>query len=317
VEVPFGDFYALAHARVRELKSYFVTVNPGMGPTHGLNAYFPMPFSRSARITVENRADTNLGGLLSALWFHVNYEVYDEPPPDGTLRFHAQYRQERPTTAIGDQRNVTLHGGVNLDGAENYVALDATGAGQMVGLVLQVNNIAGGWYGEGDDMVFIDGDVWPPSIHGTGSEEIFGGGACPNREYWGPYTGFHLVESPTFEGLVGMYRWYVHDPLRFQSSLRWTIEHGHANNFANEYSSVAYWYQSEPHIAFPALPSRDELRPPLGPDYGEAREALFNALRTELASRRPGVLEDFSAIGEVFYEGQFRKTLDMIAGRST
>ena len=126
----------------------------------------------------------------------------------------------------------------------------------MVGLHLQINNIAGGWYGEGDDMVFVDGESWPPSIHGTGTEEIFGGGACPTREYTGPYHGFHLVESPDHAGLVAAYRWFVHDPIRFTRALRWTVEHGHANNFANEYASVAYWYQTEPHAAFPPLPGR-------------------------------------------------------------
>ena len=105
-------------------------------------------------------------------------------------------------------------------------------------------------------MVFIDGERWPPSIHGTGTEEIFGGGACPAREYAGPYHGFHLIESPDYAGLVGAYRWFVHDPIRFTRSLRWTVEHGHANNFANEYASVAYWYQTEPHAPFPRPAAR-------------------------------------------------------------
>ena len=111
-------------------------------------------------------------------------------------------------------------------------------------------------------MVFVDGDAWPPAIHGTGTEEIFGGGACPTREYAGPYHGFHLIESPDWAGLVGAYRWFVQDPIRFTRSLRWTVEHGHANNFANDYASVAYWYQTEPHATFPALPARVALRPP-------------------------------------------------------
>ncbi len=189
--------------------------------------------------------------MFRALWYHIDYETYDEPPPDDTLRFHAQWRQERPTTAVGPQPNVQLHAATNLDGRENYVALEAEGRGQMVGLVLEINNVAGGWYGEGDDMVFVDGDEWPPSIHGTGTEEVFGGGACPSSEYAAPYHGFHLIESPDYGGLVGAYRWYVQDPIRFTRSLRWTIEHGHANNFANEYASVAYWYQSGAARAVP------------------------------------------------------------------
>jgi len=232
--------------------------------------------------------------------------------PVDALRFHAQWRQEKPTVPVGDQPNVQLHNGANLTGADNYVALEAEGEGQMVGLVLEVNNIAGGWWGEGDDMVFIDGDEWPPSIHGTGTEEIFGGGACPATEYAGPYSGFHLIESPDFAGLTGMYRWYVNAPIRFTRSVRWTIEHGHANNFANEYASVAYWYQREPHLPFPVLPGRDDLRPPLPRPYEEARDVLARAVRSAVrkVGATPEALTRVAAVGDLFYRGDFAGFLE-------
>jgi hypothetical protein len=274
VEVPLGDFFGLSHGRVREYSSAMMAVNPGYGGSHGLNCYFPMPFAEHALITLENRGDRTLGGDLGALWFHIDYEIYTDPLPPDTLHFHAQFRQELVTEAIGDHPNQTLHDAVNLDGRHNYVALEAEGSGHMVGLHLQVANRAGGWYGEGDDMVFIDGDTWPPAIHGTGTEEIFGGGACPNVEYSSLYTGFHMIESADYSGLVGMYRWYVHDPIRFQRSIRWTVEHGHANNFANGYASVAYWYQTPLATSQPELPSRDELLPPLDERYPVLRERL-------------------------------------------
>jgi len=285
-------------------------VNPGFGSSHGMHAFFPMPFATGARITLEHRGDRPLGGALPALWYHVDWEEYDAPPPPETLRFHAQWRQERPTAAVAPQPNVQLHGARNLDGAENYVALDATGAGQMVGLHLEINNVAGGWYGEGDDMVFVDGDAWPPAIHGTGTEEIFGGGACPTREYAGPYHGFHLIESPAdWSGLVGAYRWFVNDPIRFTRSLRWTVEHGHANNFANEYASVAYWYQTEPHAPFPALPARAALRPSLPADYAEARDAFMGAVTEAVRTFSPTEMHRLAALGEPFYAGRFAETL--------
>ncbi len=274
VEVPLGDFFCLAHGRVREFTSQMVTVNHGFGLSHGLNAYFPMPFN-AARITVENRGTTPLGLPLGALWYHFEYEVYDEALPDDVHRFHASYRQEKPTKAIGDVQNVTLHQAPNLDGAENYVALDTRGEGRMVGLLLEIENVQGErWYGEGDDMVFIDDEEWPPSLHGTGTEEIFGGGACPSTEYAGPYSGFHMIESDTYKGLVGMYRWFVHDPVHFSTSIRWTLEHGHANNFANNYSSVAYWYQT-PLATLPPLPGAADMLPPLAEGYDEARAAML------------------------------------------
>jgi len=315
VEVPLGDFFALAHARIRLLRSALISVNPGLGASHGLNAYFPMPFATGVRITLEHRGQQPLGGLFPALWYHIDYETFDQPPSAEALRFHAQWRQERPTVAVGPQPNVQLHDAVNLDGAANYVALEAGGAGQMVGLLLQINNIAGGWYGEGDDMVFVDGESWPPAIHGTGTEEIFGGGACPSREYAGPYHGFHLIESPDYAGLVGAYRWFVHDPIRFTRSLRWTVEHGHANNFANEYASVAYWYQTEPHAPFPSLPEPDALRPPLPPVYEEARAAFSAALLQALqALPDQGPLYRVAAVGEDFYAGRFADALERLRG---
>ena len=318
VEVPLGDFFGLAHARIRCVRSALVSVNPGFGSSHGLNAYFPMPFAASARITLEHRGDGPLGGLFPAFWYHIDYETYDRPPPADTLRFHAQWRQEKPTVTVGPQPNVQLHDAINLDGAENYVALEACGAGQMIGLLLQINNIAGGWYGEGDDMVFIDGEPWPPAVHGTGTEEIFGGGACPAREYAGPYHGFHLIESPDYAGLVGAYRWFVHDPICFTRSLRWTLEHGHANNFANAYASVAYWYQTEPHAAFPVLPARDDLRPFLPSVYGAARAefsaALLSALQA-LPEQTP--LYRVAAIGESFYAGHFDDALQQLVRMKT
>ena len=309
VEVPLGDFFGIAHARMRLVRSALTAVNPGFGSSHGLHAYFPMPFATGARITLEHRGDRPLGGALPAFWYHIDYETYQRPLPADTLRFHAQWRQECPTTAIGKRPNVQLHGGKNLDGAENYVALEATGAGQMVGLLLEINNVAGGWYGEGDDMVFVDGDAWPPAIHGTGTEEIFGGGACPTTEFAGPYHGFHLIESPDWAGLVGAYRWFVHDPIRFTRTLKWTVEHGHANNFANDYASVAFWYQTEPHAPSPPLPDCAGLRPPLPAIYEEARAAYLGAVRDAVRTFSGPAINRLAAIGEDFYAGRFDATL--------
>jgi hypothetical protein len=298
VQVPLGDFFGIAHARVREYASQAMAVNPGMGSSHGLNCYLPMPFSESAVVTLENRSEQPFGGVTGAFWYHIDYEAYDQPLPDDVQRFHATYRQERPTTAVGPTPNIQFNSDANTDGAENYVALEATGSGRMVGLHLQIDNVQGPvWYGEGDDMVFIDGEAWPPSIHGTGTEEIFGGGASPPDEYSGPYTGFHLVESPHYDRRVGMYRWYLHDPIHFSRSLRWTIEHGHANNFANDYASVAYWYQ-EPIAAADELPEPEDTLPALG-GYQEAWEAYVNAFETRT--------DAFHRAGAALYAGQFEE----------
>jgi hypothetical protein len=266
VEVPLGDFFCVSHCTPRPVSSLLVTVNPGnrgkwCPSSHGLNAYFPMPFAESARVTLAHDGYEGRESFPMMFWYHVDYEE------NGTAaraegRFHAQWRRERLTKAPDEKmKNVTLWDGVNLDGRENYLILDAKGKGKIAGLHLEIDNVAGAWYGEGDDMVFVDGERWPPSLHGTGTEEIFGGGACPCTEYSGPHTGFHLIENENFAGKNGMYRWYAADPISFGRSIVMSIEHGHANNFENDYTSVAYWYQSEPHAPFDPLPSLEDRLP--------------------------------------------------------
>ncbi len=259
VEVPLGDLFFVPHCSPVPVRSLAAVVNPGSSElsTWGLNLYLPMPYS-FARIALSYDTAPGVPGDRIAFWYHIDLESYAVAPSADAGRFHAQWRREsRTIPRSGTLPNDPTWNGPNLTGEENYVALEAEGAGHMVGLHLQVDNLGGGWYGEGDDMVFVDGrpaDLWPPTYHGTGSEEIFAGGACPNHAYAGPYTGFHMVESPDHAGKNAMYRWYLVDPIRFTRSLVWTIEHGHDNNYANDYTSVAYWYQIEPHAPFPALP---------------------------------------------------------------
>jgi len=276
VEVPVGDFFGIPFGSMRYFTSLMLTVNPGRKPggTHGLNCYFPMPFSKEARITFENEGEVPIQNL----WYHVEFDEYGELPANAG-RFHAHWRRENPCEAVKFKEGEEQ---ANLDGKENYVILEAKGQGNYVGCLLQVDNLKPNWYGEGDDMIFVDGDEWPPRYHGTGTEEIFGGGSCPNREYFGPYSGFHVIENRDEKNFLGhnaMYRFYVHDPVRFKKSIRVTVEHGHANNLANDYASVAYWYQSEPHGAFPELLPAEERIPRLPKEGVEARKKVVGLQR--------------------------------------
>ena len=182
--------------------------------------------------------------------------------------------------------NKTLHDGANIGGEENYVILEAEGHGNIAGFFLHIDNFAGRWYGEGDDMIFIDGEEWPPSIHGTGSEEIFGGGACPSTEYIGPYQGYLYAANKNFAGKVSLYRFYAPDPIRFTKSVRMTIEHGHANNYENDYSSTVFWYQNEPHAAFPALPPAGQRYPRKGDDPHEQACEAYATIRKQFTDLR-------------------------------
>lgn len=245
IEVPLGDFFGVTNGQPKPMCALAFTANPGFDRIHqvswGFNCYLPMPFADGARVEIENEGNTD-----ARIWFHIDFELYDDlaVPDENAGRLHAQWNRENPTKAIGlSQGEIEIK---NLSGNDNYTILDVAGDGQFAGYFLTVVNRERGWWGEGDDMVFIDGERFPPSIHGTGTEEIFGGGAGPVDEYTGPYTGFHCIENRmgyTHWGNNGMYRFYITDPLRFRKSIRVTLEHGHGNDKANDYSSVAFWYQ--------------------------------------------------------------------------
>lgn len=281
IETPVGDFFGVGHARVSNYWSLPLNMVTG-GESQArnraaMNCFFPMPFARSARLTVENQGKQP----VRSLYYYVDYEEY-RALPENALRFHAQWRRSNPTPSsidlgAGKQDFNKTNELVNLDGKGNYVILEAAGRGHYVGCVLSVDHINPipnfGWFGEGDDMIFIDGEEMP-SLIGTGTEDYF----CAAWGYPGghnsmPYHGISLA-GPTdgpapYSGKWTMFRFHIEDPVMFTRSIKVTIEHGHANVHASDYSSVAYWYQTEPHAAFPALlpvearlpiPERDSYR---------------------------------------------------------
>jgi len=291
VEVPLGDFFGSGLGTLRYFHSQVVDINPGLrfGDMDGIVNYLPMPFNKSARVTLEN--DGKVPDLR--LWYHIDFEQYPDgalPPNAGTL--HAQWRRvAKLAVREGIPKNTPLGADAikNTTGEDNFLILDAEGQGTYVGLFLIVDNVKGGWYGEGDDMIFVDGAKWPPTYSGTGHEEVFNGGCCPDAEFWGAYTGFYLIENlnDKFGGKNQMYKFYINDPVRFQKSIRVTIEHGHANNFENDYTTTAFWYQKEPHKAFPVMPSAQERLPGWPPGVAGALEKEAN-LATELAAMLKG-----------------------------
>ena len=153
----------------------------------------------------------------------------------------------------------------NLSGEGNYVILEAEGQGHYVGCNLNIQNLRKtnewNWYGEGDDMIFIDGDQWPPRLHGTGTEDYFNTAWCPTQEQCAPYHGVISPGGPNWADRVTLYRYHIEDPIQFSERIRVTIEHGHANHRSDDYSSTAYWYQAEPHKKFPKLPNVNKRAP--------------------------------------------------------
>jgi len=99
-------------------------------------------------------------------------------------------------------------------------------------------------------VIFVDGEEWPPSLHGSGPEDHFGTAPCPQQRYSAPYHGIAQGGGVNWSGQVSYYRHHVEDPVIFGKCIRVTIEHGHASKRSDDYSSVAYWYQTEPRKPF-------------------------------------------------------------------
>lgn len=258
VEAPIGDFYGLG------LGDYFLfeSIPLSVGSKQAMNCYFPMPFQKHAKITV-----TNEGSMKTdAFYFNIDYRAYSKPQPS-QLYFHAQYRQASPARGWTSQWNDNGQPGVgdrkNLKGEGNYVWMEATGRGHFVGVTMSILQNQDDWWGEGDDMFFIDGEELP-SINGTGSEDYFlgawgfGDHGFSYGLYGAPVKGAEKAGSRS-----SVYRFHLDSPITFTKSLRATIEHGHANHRSDNFFSVAYWYQTEPHASFPLLPPLEQRIPKL------------------------------------------------------
>lgn len=265
VEAPIGDFFGQGWADVYPLNSLPLAAAPRDGMA--MVCYFPMPFGDGARVTVENQGQLD----CESFYYYLDYEERAVGPESG--RFHAWYNQEvtAPESELGDvEHNWTLGlpEPANLSDAGNYVFVHAEGRGHYVGVNYYVHSPSPVWYGEGDDMFLIDGEPWPGSAHGTGTEDYFNTAWGPDEPFQHPYFGIARVpgvgnRDPRF-GWVGRthcYRFHFEDPVRFRTSLRASIEHGHANAGILEIASVAYWYQTLPSRPFPALPSSEARKP--------------------------------------------------------
>jgi hypothetical protein len=274
IECPIGDFFGLGHARRKNFVTAVLQMSPQDG--RGFNCYWPMPFRRHARIEIENPGPGN-----GSHYFYVDYETYaDAAAVEGLGYLHVQWRRENGTIGWGDEhthllregkaeqwRKMMFEGGdprsLNLSSRDNYVILETQGDGIYCGAHLDIDIFEpqkNPWYGEGDDMIFIDDEPWPPSIHGTGTEDWNNCAFGPNQEYQAPYHGILLYTgTPDFWptkwiGKQSIYRYHVEDPVRFRKSIHVSIEHGHANKLNNDYSSTAYYYLASPMRGGPALP---------------------------------------------------------------
>jgi hypothetical protein len=256
VEAPVGDFFCMGWGKYSPLQSLAVAVNPGSA----FNCYWPMPFRKKCRITLENIDEKDM-----VLYYQVDYLLTQVP--DDAAYFHAQFRRVNP-----------------LPNKTDYVLVDGIkGKGQYVGTYLAYGVHNNGWWGEGEIKFFMDDDEQYPTICGTGTEDYFCGSydfdtqkknaagmeTSDYTEFCSPYTGMpQVIRGDGHYGSqqrFGLYRWHITDPIRFEKNLKVTIQAlgwrdgGKYLTLQDDIASVVYWYQSEPHGSFPAIPSKDAL----------------------------------------------------------
>ena len=250
VDAPLGDFFGVGHGLERDLNSMMVR-NSSFGRAR--NSYWPMPYRKSCRITVTNEGNRQ----VSLFYYHVDYRQYASLPADIGY-FHAYYRQERPARQ-----------------GRYYEFLNIRGTGHYAGTVLSVVQTQVGWFGEGDDLFYVDG-ARLPQIYGTGTEDYFND-AWGLRVSQGAWAGTTLAEGQEASLHFSAYRWHVPDPIPFTKSLTAQIEHsgwtfnsdGTVRSGFEErpdfFSSVAFWYQQGVNEGL------------LEPPYGEERLPLGSA----------------------------------------
>ncbi len=248
VEAPIGPFFGNGWGEAYNFVSAPLAVTPGWGKSYV--SYFAMPFATGARIEIENQS----GQKIDALYFNIDYDEVPHLPAD-LGRFHAWYNHQLTPALPEGENEWSLLGpqGKNPDGKGNYLFADIKGKGQFVGVNYYVNCPSPMWYGEGDEMVFIDGDP-KPTLNGTGTEDYFNTSWSPKELFQHPYFGYARVNGETgWLGRTHVYRFHIADPVYFDKSCRFTIEHGHNNNMTLELASVAYWYQDTASPLPPAV----------------------------------------------------------------
>jgi hypothetical protein len=272
VLVPLGDFFCLGHSLVNSFQSLLFSASTNFAYQFNkpcaLNCYAPMPFARRAVVELVNQSDEE-----HLQYYYVDFESLADFSP-ATGYFHAEFRRTNPFQGWGPEitANTPEANAANLERQaweSNYVILETKGRGHYLGCNLSVTNFTKNWWGEGDDMIWVDGYKWPPDLHGTGSEDYLGhaGGMQEDATLYGGSSIFEgrTIPVPEIElwrgnsGYQTSYVFHLQNPVHFEREIKVTIEHGHANHLSNEMSSVAYWYAETPAPAAAVPPVAQRL----------------------------------------------------------
>jgi hypothetical protein len=215
VWAPLGDFFACAAGAipVRSLPT-------GLLKDGTFYCYWYMPFASKARIALGNDSTAPVEAQVE-----ITHAPLDRPIV-GLARFHAKWHRDAFLPIRPDRQ-------------PDWTMLQTSGPGRYVGVVLNVWNPRGGWWGEGDEKFFVDGEKFP-STFGTGSEDFFGYAWSSPKTFQRPFHDQPVNENNA--GQVSVDRWEIAESVPFQNSFEGCIEKYFPNSRPTLYAATAFWY---------------------------------------------------------------------------
>jgi hypothetical protein len=225
---PLGDFFGYVGGA-----DTFQSLPVGLRPDGTFYSYWYMPYGKKAHVEIGND-----GPAPVTMDWQVSVAPLTEPIAN-LARFHAKWHRDAFLLTRADR-------------FPDWTLLTTQGRGRYVGTHLHGWNPRGGWWGEGDDKFFIDGEKFP-STFGTGSEDYFGYAWSSAGHFSRPYHNQILNEDNA--GHFDDNRWHISDSVPFQTSFDGFIEKYFANSRPTLYAAEVFWYLNsggtDPYTAVP------------------------------------------------------------------
>ena len=283
--VPVGDFFNNV-SRIRPYDMWERSVKAD----GTLVCRWVMPYEQHGEISLQNLGRTPVKASLkvtTAPW------VWD----DRSMHFFATWRMDDPTPTF------PLY---------DWNFLTAQGRGVIVGDQWTVLNPREGWWGEGDEKIYIDDDIEKrfPSHFGTGTEDYYGwaGGVVPTPEdeFAKPFLGNIIVGHPRSMGYNVCTRTRVLDAIPFREKIQFDVESSCGTRqrwHYLQYAQTTFWYARPgvqhnrkplPDMAARPLPTLADLQR-LVEEAKKEQYIVAGALEAELltvARASPGVTEN-------------------------
>lgn len=237
VEAPIGDFFGVAMGVNTSISSIPIQ-NSSEGRSR--NCWWYMPFNQSAKVTVSAPpSELNATRKTESLYFYIDYHIFAKPIKD-IHYFHVRFRETDPP-----------------ERGKPVLLADVQGDGHFVGMVMGNRTRTPAWFGEGDDIITVDGQV---SFLGTGTEDYFcdAWGFQHYRQFSDLYHGAPFLDERGIGARTSAYRFHILDPIPFRKSFKFEIEHWPwlspiPNTGRDYFSSTSFWYQKKIHQPWPRL----------------------------------------------------------------